>query len=488
MARGGAAVGSGPGGRVRTSDAGWSGRGGRAGRGSRRTRPGSVRAEGPTSFLASVGTVAAALRAGAGPDVAWRRVGVRTDAGVPRAADLAALGGGSDRHVAAVRAAARLSFHVGTPAAEMLERATLAVARDAQAENARQAALAGPRATARLLAWLPAVGLLLGAALGARPWDHLLGGAAGTASGLVGLALLVAGRRWTAREIRTAEQAGDVPVAHGPPGGAASRLVPAKQVSRRRVSALREAGVAATPGAGGRTGLVGRAPERLAGEPVRSGGAPAPGPHGPGGRPRAPVAGMPDPVGEDRGHGHGARPSGRVSRLAHPPGPAAVTRLPGDGRADDGTRRPRTAGTTSVETAVLLDLVDGACQAGVGIPRALDAVGHAVGGAVGADLRRAARTVTSGGRWEVAWQDARPELSALARALRPAWEDGVPPGALLRHAAETARRDRDARAAEAAARLGVRLVVPLGLCHLPAFVLLGLVPVLASMATTTLGP
>jgi len=47
--------------------------------------------------------------------------------------------------------------------------------------------------------------------------------------------------------------------------------------------------------------------------------------------------------------------------------------------------------------------------------------------------------------------------------------------------AQTQREDQSH--AQAAGRLGVRLVLPLGLCHLPAFVLVGLVPVLVSMAS-----
>ena len=40
---------------------------------------------------------------------------------------------------------------------------------------------------------------------------------------------------------------------------------------------------------------------------------------------------------------------------------------------------------------------------------------------------------------------------------------------------------------EAAGRLGVRLVLPLGLCHLPAFILIGVVPVLLSTGVALLG-
>jgi tight adherence protein B len=43
------------------------------------------------------------------------------------------------------------------------------------------------------------------------------------------------------------------------------------------------------------------------------------------------------------------------------------------------------------------------------------------------------------------------------------------------------RHARRSSARTAAARLGVRLVLPLGVCYLPAFVLVGLVPVLLAL-------
>lgn len=59
--------------------------------------------------------------------------------------------------------------------------------------------------------------------------------------------------------------------------------------------------------------------------------------------------------------------------------------------------------------------------------------------------------------------------------------DGAAPGPALRAGAEQLVRERRAQVREAAGRLGVRLVLPLGLCFLPAFVLLGLVPVMVSV-------
>lgn len=140
-----------------------------------------------------------------------------------------------------------------------------------------------------------------------------------------------------------------------------------------------------------------------------------------------------------------------------------------------------------VELAVVLDLLDAACTSGAGVPGALVAVGDAIGGRRGPLLRRAGAALLLGAPWQDAWDGCLPGDRRVPAALRAAWEDGVPPGHALRGAAEAARRERHARAAEAAGRLGVRLVLPLGLCYLPAFLAVGLVPVLLSMADGALG-
>ena len=62
---------------------------------------------------------------------------------------------------------------------------------------------------------------------------------------------------------------------------------------------------------------------------------------------------------------------------------------------------------------------------------------------------------------------------------------GVPAGALLRAEADEARREARADAQKRAARLGVQLMIPLGVCVLPAFMLLGVAPLLISVITTT---
>jgi len=154
--------------------------------------------------------VGSLLRSGAAPGVAWERaVGVRVDAaGVPRVAELAPHVGGPATARALV-AACRLAVEVGAPLASVLDEVAASVAADAEARAERDAALAGPRATARVLLWLPAVGVLLGYVLGADPLGTATDGGPGTAGVLLGLVLLLAGRTWSARLVERARAAGE---------------------------------------------------------------------------------------------------------------------------------------------------------------------------------------------------------------------------------------------------------------------------------------
>ena len=132
-----------------------------------------------------------------------------------------------------------------------------------------------------------------------------------------------------------------------------------------------------------------------------------------------------------------------------------------------------------VDVAVVVDLAAAALASGASVPGALVALGEALG-EEGRLLRRVGAVLLLGGSWAEAWAGAPERLRVLDHALEPAWVDGVPAGPLLTRAADQVRAGQARAAEEAAGRLGVRLVLPLGLCFLPAFVLLGLVPVLVS--------
>ncbi len=139
------------------------------------------------------------------------------------------------------------------------------------------------------------------------------------------------------------------------------------------------------------------------------------------------------------------------------------------------------------EVAVVIELLVAALRTGVGVPRALQAIGTAVGGPGGPDLSAVGTALVLGSSWDQAWQLSPPEYRFLGRALRPAWEHGAPPAAVLEATRARMMRQTQERTEVAAQRLGVHLVIPLGLCFLPSFIALGVVPILFSLGGALLG-
>lgn len=97
----------------------------------------------------------------------------------------------------------------GAPLAAVLAR--YAVQRESQLDSdaARDTALAGPRATVRLLSWLPLFGMAVGYLIGVDPIAVLLGSVPGVAALCAGALLMIAGRIWSSRLVRAA--AGETP-------------------------------------------------------------------------------------------------------------------------------------------------------------------------------------------------------------------------------------------------------------------------------------
>ena len=96
------------------------------------------------------------------------------------------------------------------------------------------------------------------------------------------------------------------------------------------------------------------------------------------------------------------------------------------------------------------------------------------------DLAVVARMLLLGASWEEAWSDSDGKWEQLSDVLQPAWEEGASPVPLLVRGAARTRAHLTHEAVNAAEKLGVRLVVPLGVCLLPAFFALGIVPVVVS--------
>lgn len=254
----------------------------------------------------------------------------------------------------------RMSESAGAPLATSLERAAEHAEERIDALLGRQSALAAPRATGRILSWLPLLGLGLGVLMGSDPVGVLTGSILGALTGLLGLGLAFAGRRWTAALVHRAE--------------------------------------------------------------VESAAS------------------------------HGAEQTSNV-----PP----------------------------VDTALVLELLAAQLRAGLAPLAALSTLAEALSSR---PLHAVCQRLQMGSSWGNAWSgSAAGTFGELRDALAPAYTGGAPSTALLLSLADAHRLSERRAAERAAGKLSVALVVPLGLCSLPAFICLGIVPILISLLPTLTG-
>lgn len=150
-------------------------------------------------------------------------------------------------------------------------------------------------------------------------------------------------------------------------------------------------------------------------------------------------------------------------------------------------RRRRLLVAADLPLAVDLMLV--CLLAGRPISAAVAVVAEAVGGPLGHDLRRIAVRIELGADPRTVWADtgADAALAPLGRTVVRALDTGAPVAESLGFLAADLRSERRAAADEAARRVAVRSAGPLGLCFLPAFVLVGIVPTVIGSFRTLLG-
>lgn len=256
----------------------------------------------------------------------------------------------------------RMSESAGAPLATSLERAAEHAEERIDALLGRQSALAAPRATGRILSWLPLLGLGLGVLMGSDPVGVLTGSILGALTGLFGLGLAFAGRRWTAALVHRAE--------------------------------------------------------------VES------------------------------------------TRAGHTGGEQALN-------------------APTVDTALVLELLAAQLRAGLAPLGALGTLAEALNSR---PLHTVCQRLQMGSSWGSAWSgSAAGTFGELRDALAPAYTGGAPSTALLLSLADAHRLSERRAAERAAGKLSVALVVPLGLCSLPAFICLGIVPILISLLPTLTG-
>ncbi|WP_232549103.1 type II secretion system F family protein [Propioniciclava soli] len=158
-------------------------------------------------------------------------------------------------------------------------------------------------------------------------------------------------------------------------------------------------------------------------------------------------------------------------------------RLP-ESRAE---RRRREALMASVP--VVCGLLAVCVEAGAPARSAVAVVAATVAEPVATELHGVGQRIALGIDEPAAWAAlaAVPGYRAVARDLAQAVARGTGVAELLRRHAREARRDAVGAAQARARTAGVYSVIPLMLCFLPAFLLLGVVPVLAAILGSALG-
>jgi pilus assembly protein TadC len=128
------------------------------------------------------------------------------------------------------------------------------------------------------------------------------------------------------------------------------------------------------------------------------------------------------------------------------------------------------------------DLLAVCLAAGLPVSSAVAAVAEAVPEPLAGALRQVAGLQRMGAEPRRAWAGAPEQLAVLGRVLVRAGESGSPAGPALRALAADARTASRTRIEADVRRAGVWVLAPLGLCFLPAFVCLGVVPIVLGIA------
>ena len=188
---------------------------------------------------------------------------------------------------------------------------------------------------------------------------------------------------------------------------------------------------------------------------------------------RAPLTGV-------AGLGGWAMVGGPVGVVVGAVGAAVVWVVLGRGESPEVVRR-RTQLQQDLPLGV--DLLGSCLEAGAAPVGALEAVGRAVGGPVGEEFLVLHHRLAIGVDPAQAWAAVarHPQLGPLGRAVARAHDSGASVGRAVHQLSEELREGLQAEVEARARSIEVKASAPLGVCLLPAFVLLGVVPLVAGV-------
>lgn len=131
------------------------------------------------------------------------------------------------------------------------------------------------------------------------------------------------------------------------------------------------------------------------------------------------------------------------------------------------------------------DLLAACLRGGLPVPSAVAAIAAEVPGDAGRALRQTAELIALGADPVEAWSPAlkHPATTRLARGARRTARSGAALARVAENLAQEVRASADDLAEARAQRAAVAVTGPLGLCFLPAFICIGVVPVVIGLAT-----
>lgn len=130
----------------------------------------------------------------------------------------------------------------------------------------------------------------------------------------------------------------------------------------------------------------------------------------------------------------------------------------------------------------VVQLLGIALGAGASVPTALRQVSTALPGRASEALQLATSRLALGVPPDQVWGDlaAQSGLEPLGRALARAESSGIRIADAVRRLGDELAREQRLRVEDKARTVGIRAALPLGLCLLPAFLVIGIVPVIAA--------
>jgi pilus assembly protein TadC len=142
-----------------------------------------------------------------------------------------------------------------------------------------------------------------------------------------------------------------------------------------------------------------------------------------------------------------------------------------------------------MEVPQALELLAACLSAGLPARSACTAVVQAFDGPVADDLGRVLALLQLGAGEASAWRAIHdhPQLGLAAEDLARSVESGTSTVESLQHHATAAREIRRAALQVRARAVGVRSVLPMMICFIPSFMLLGIVPAVVSAVLNTFG-